>query len=289
MRALTPLAFVASLTVTFAAAASAQELDAHLYPRFELTASGTLLVLGEDLRIDPGNSPDEGTDIDAEDALGVPRESFQPRATFRWRPGRRQELEVGYLRVVRSSEKVLTDTIAFADTSFAAGLRVNSNIKTSQAFLTYRYAFRVRPQSQIGAAVGLGAIFFGHDLTATAGTTAGGADTTIVPYSADGSFTGPTASIGLYGRFKLSDRWYFDSDLRGLYLKIQNFTARVVELGAAGRYFFSPSLGVELGYQLGFYNVTLDRAPSSGFLGIGVSGAVKYTVSGLHAGVVVPL
>jgi hypothetical protein len=288
VRVLAPLTLAALLTVTLTVVGSAQELDPHLYPRFELAASGTLLILGENIRIDPKDSPDDGTEFDAEDALGVPGESFQPRATFRWRPGRRHELEVGYQRVVRSSEKVLTDTIAFADTTFAAGLRINSNIKTSQAYLTYRYAFRVRPTSQIGAAIGLGAIFFGTDLTATAGATAGGADTTIVPFTRTGSFTGPTGSLGLYGRFKLGDRWYLDSDLRGLYLKIQNFKAEVVELGASGRYFFSPGFGAELGYQLGWYKVTLERAPDSGFLGIGVAGSVKYTVSGFRGGVVIP-
>jgi hypothetical protein len=122
-----------------------------LYPRFEFDASGTLLVPGQTIRIDPQNQPGEGTAINAEDVLGVSTTSFQSRAALRWGPGRRHELELGFLRAVRSARKVLVDTLTFSDTAFAAGLRINSNLRTSQAFLTYRFAFRVRPESQIGA------------------------------------------------------------------------------------------------------------------------------------------
>ena len=43
------------------------------------------MVLGTDIRVDGANS--EGTDIDAEDVLGLSREKIQPRASVRWRPG----------------------------------------------------------------------------------------------------------------------------------------------------------------------------------------------------------
>jgi hypothetical protein len=267
--------------------AGAQELDPRLYPRFELDVSGTLLLLGEDIRIDPQNRPELGTTIDAEDVLGVSKTSLQPRATLRWRPGRRHELELGFLRVVRSAEKVLADTIAFADTSFAAGLRLNSNLRTSQAFLAYRYAFRIRPTSQIGAGIALGAIFFRQQLDAVAGVTGGGADTTIVPYSQTRTLTAPTGSLGVYGRFKLGERWYLDSDVRAIYVKIDNFKAVVAEVGVAGRRFFSDKFAAELGYSLGLYTVTVERTAGQGFLGIDLAGKIKYSVNGFRGGLVI--
>ncbi|HEX6408689.1 MAG TPA: hypothetical protein VFZ90_16000 [Gemmatimonadales bacterium] len=42
----------------------------------------------------------------------------------------------------------------------------NSDLRTNQAFLTYRYPFGARPEGQIGAAVGLGAIFLKSELDA---------------------------------------------------------------------------------------------------------------------------
>jgi hypothetical protein len=116
------------LTGVLSAEAKAQELDPRLYPKFELGASATLLLLGENIRIDSKADSVEGTEIDAEDVLGVSGTSLQPRAALRWRPGKRHELELGFLRAVRSAEKVLVDTLTFSDTTFAAGLRLISNL-----------------------------------------------------------------------------------------------------------------------------------------------------------------
>ncbi len=63
----------------------------HLYDRFQATASGTLLVLGTKIRIDPDTG--EGTEIDLEDNLAIGSTTLQPRLALRWRPGRRHELE----------------------------------------------------------------------------------------------------------------------------------------------------------------------------------------------------
>ena len=273
------------LTGVLSAEARAQELDPRLYPKFEVGASGTLLVLSETIRIDPDTG--EGTEINVEDVLGVSQTSLEPRVSFRWRPGRRHELELGFQRAVRSAERVLTDTIQFADTTFAAGLRVNSQLRTSQAFLTYRFAFRVRPESQIGAALGLGALLLRQELDAVAGATAGGPDTTIVPFSQTRSFNAPTGSLGVYGRFKLGEQWYLDSDVRAIYVKIDNLKAGVIELGAAARRFFSEKFAAELGYGLGFYTVELERtSDDGGFLSIDVTGKIKYTVNGFRGGIV---
>ncbi len=287
MRWIGSVAVAAGLTVGFAPWAVAQEGHSHLYPRFEADLNGTLLVLGETIRIDNENNSEPGTEIDAEDVLGMSQTTLEPRATFRWRPGRRHELEGGYLRAVRSAERTLLDTLVVGDTSFAAGLRVRSELGTSQAFLNYRFAFTARENTQIGAAVGLGALFLRTEIDALAGSTAGGTDTTTVTYSSTQEFTGPLGSLGLYGRFRLSDRWYLESDLRGVYLKISNFKAGVLEAGAAGRYFFSKTWGAELGYNLGFYVVEVDQDPNGGVLNTDFLGRIKYSVQGFRGGVVI--
>ncbi len=252
----------------------------HLYDRFQLSASGTFLVLGANIRIDPDSG--EGTEIDVEDNLGLGSTTVQPRLALRWRPGRRHELEGGYQWAKRSGETVLTDTIVLRDTTFAAGLRVNSTVGTSQMFLTYRYAFMTKEKTQIGAALGLGIIFLNADVAAIAGATAGGPDTVIAQFSREGGFNGPEGSLGAYGRFQLGDKWYLESDLRAIYIKIDNIKAGVVELGLAGRYFLSDKVGLELGYNLGYYAVTIEG--TNNFAGINRTGKISYTVNGWRAG-----
>jgi hypothetical protein len=274
------------LAVTLVASLAPRLLEAqevprsHLYDRFQVSASGTLLVLGATIRIDPDSG--EGTEIDVNDNLGVGSTTLQPRLALRWRPGRRHELEGGYQWAKRSGEAVLQDTIVFRDTAYAAGLRVNSETGTSQMFLTYRYAFTAKEKTQIGAALGIGLIFLRETIAATAGATAGGPDTAIAQFSREGNINGPNASIGGYGRFQLGDRWYVEPDLRAIYIKIDNIKAGVVELGLAGRYFLSNQVGLELGYGLGFYQVTIDG--TNNFAGIDRTGKLSYTVNGWRVG-----
>ncbi len=252
----------------------------HLYDKWQVIGSGTFLIYGTDIRIDPDNG--DGTTIDAENTLGLESTNFEPRLAGRWRMGRRHELEVGFQWADRNAEKVLADTIVIGDTSFAAGLRVRSKLNTSQAFLNYRFAFMARENTMLGATVGLGPIFLSESIEAMAGATAGGPDTTIRQFSQEKSLVGPVASLGAFGRFRVGDRWYIEADARGLYLSVSNVKAEVVEVGGVVRYFFSDKWGGELGYGGGWYQVTLSR---DGKL-VDASGTVKYSVQGIRAGVI---
>jgi hypothetical protein len=267
------------------ARALAQTGPNHLYDKYQASASGALLVLGATVRID---GEDRGTELSIEDDLGLERSTLQPRLAFRWRPGQRHELEASYQWATRENGRVLRDTIEIRDTTFDAGLRINSSFGTSQAGLTYRWAFAAKENSQIGLGVGLGMIFLRLGVDAVAGTTPGGPDTAIVQRSSSADLNGPVGSLGVYGRWRLGDRWYLDSDVRGIYVKISNFKAGVVEAGLAGRYFFSEKFGAELGYALGVYAVRIDREgdDGGGFAGIDVTGKIRYYVNGFRIGAV---
>ena len=253
----------------------------HLYDKWQLIGSGTFLIYGTDVRIDPADGG-EGTDIDAEEMLGLESTNFEPRASARWRPGRRHELELGFQWADRNAEKVLTDTIAIGDTSFAAGLRIKTGFNTSQAFLTWRYAIMAKEKTQLGLAIGLGPIFLSESIDAIAGATAGGPDTTIVEFSQSKSLVGPTASIGGFGRFRVGEKWYIEADARALYLEVDNIKAEVIDIGAAVRYFFSDKFGAELGYSGGWYEVTVDR---DGAL-VDFTGKIKYSAQGIRGSII---
>jgi len=263
--------------------AAAQEPRNSLYSRFEVDASVTLLVLGETIRVDPEDTPGGGTEIAAEDALGFSRTTFQPRATLRWRPLRRHELEAGVLRAVRSAEQTLAKTIVVGDTSFAAGVQINSALQSNQVFFTYRFAFTAREATQLGAALGVGALFFRTQIDALATVAGGGIDTSGVQYSEISETAVPTVSVGVYGRFMLGDRWYLETELRGLYREIGQYEVRIVEGGAAGRHFFSRTVGAELGYDLGSYHVSALETTDKGDF----KGKINYIVHGFRGGIVI--
>lgn len=244
----------------------------HLYDRLQFTVSGTQVWLGSKVRVD-ANDGSPGTEFDGGD-VGAGNRIWEPRLALRWRLGRRSEFELGYLFARTSGSRVLGDTIRFADTAFARGMEVHSKLKSDQAFLTYRYAFYAADRSQIGFAVGLGALFFDINLR--------NADTALVPINASTDAIGPTGSLGLFGRWQVGDRWYIESDARGLHGKIDRITATVYEAGAAARYFVSPHAGFELGYGLTWIKVDVDHRPNAR----GFAGLLQYSLQNARLAVV---
>jgi hypothetical protein len=257
----------------------AQAAPNHLYDKFQITGSGAIVLFISKIRVDGKNGT--GTDIDPESDLGLATSKFQGRAALRWRPGKRHELELGYLLARRSGEKTLARDIDFGDTTFAAGATVKSKFNSDQAFLVYRFAFTARENTQIGAGLGVGTIFFDPAIDALA---SGGSGT--VEYSQSEHFVGPTASLGLYGRFRFPEHWYLEADLRGLKASVDRITASVIEGGVAVRYFFSRNFGLEGGY--GLTTIKVDIAPKSGGGGI-ASGSVKWSLQNIRLGVVASL
>ena len=256
------------------------QAPSHLQDRWQVSLAGTGLIYATALRVDAANGT-PGTDIDPEDDLGLARGALEPRIAARWRPGRRHELELGYQMARRTGTTVLADTIRFADTSFAAGLRIESAMRSDHAFLTWRYAFHLAERHQLGAAVGLGTLLMRSSIHAIAGTPAGG-DTAIAQYESTRDMAPPVGSIGVYGRWQISAPWYVEADARALYLSIDRITVRTLEAGLAGRYFFSDKIAAEIGYGLSFYRLDIDPRST----GRGFNGRVRYGVHDFRLGVV---
>jgi hypothetical protein len=249
--------------------------SSRLYDKWQIDLSGAVVIMGTTIKVDGAES--EGTEVDGEDVLGLSREKVQPRASVRWRPGHRHELELGYQFARRTAEKTLERDVIFADSIYTVGLNVKSNFHTDQAFLVYRFAIRAHERTQLGVGVGIGVFPFKLEVDRLA--TAGGAGVTS---SRERSFTGPTGSLGVYGRFLLGDRWYLESDLRGIAIQIDRIDAKIVEGNLAGRYFLSDKLAVDLGY--GISSVTLTVDPPSDRKGF--FGKIKYPLQHIRLGVV---
>lgn len=255
-----------------------QEAPNHLYDRWQLAAYGSSVILSSNVRVD--GSQGEGTEVDAEDDLGLSRIKIQPRFAGRWRPGRRHELEAGYQFARRDADRQITRDFDFADTTFTAGLRVRSTFGTDQAFLNYRFAIYAEENTQAGLALGLGAIFLNVDLDALVGVT-DGSQRDSVDFQASKSLTGPTGSLGAFGRFRVGNDWYLGADLRGVKVAIDRIDASVFEGGLAVSYFVSSAFGIEAGY--GFSAITVDIGPKSEGR-FDTSGKIKYALQHLRLG-----
>ena len=263
--------------------AHAQSEPNHLYDKFQISASGTEVLIGPRIKLDGDASP--GTEVNAGSVLGIDRSGFEPRFAFRWRPSKRHEIEVGYLFINRSGEKRLTRDISVRDTTFNAGLKINSTLGADNAFLAYRFSFAAKENTQIAAQLGLGLIFFKIGIDALAGSTNGN-DSLTTSRSVSGDFTGPTAALGLSGRFRFGDRWYLETNAGAIGISIENITATVFQGGAAGRYFLSKRFGLEAGYGVTGVKITVDKEGSGGLFDPAIEGSIKYPYQDFRLGVI---
>lgn len=272
-------AALAAVTILGASPLAAQTPRASLYDKYQFDLSATTLVLNSKVRIDTNERP--GTEVDVEDDLGLPTTRLQPRGSFRWRPGRTHELEVGYQFVRREGEKLLQRTIDFGDDTFEAGREVHSELDADQLFLVYRWAFVAKERSQygLGAAAGILYVDVGIDGTAQI-------DSSEVEASPSKSINAPVGSLGFYGRWLAGDRWFFQADLRFIAASISRFDGQVFETGAAARFFIERWIGIEAGYA--FSDIDLDVGPRTRRTdeqGI-FSGTVAYSLHNARLGLV---
>jgi hypothetical protein len=258
-----------------AASLTAQGTQPNLYHRLEVGASLTTVILNTNIRVD--GSSGNGTDIDAEDDLGLQSSRLEPRFAVRWRPWRRHEFEVGYQFARRSAQRVLDKDLTFGDSTFQAGADVGTKFNSDQGFFAYRFAFMAKPRTQVGLAIGGGALFLNAALDAVG---SGGQ----VQYSQSQKVTGPIGSIGLYGRFLSGDRWSWEAEARYVSVSIDRFTAKVAEGGGAVRYTAWSHVTVEGGYGVSAIKVDIDPTASSG--SGSRSGRIKYSLQNVRLGVV---
>ena len=275
-------ALALSASVRPAAAQSDTTQRNHLYDKLQFTLSGTAVVINSNIRVDGSNG--QGTDLNAEEDLGLARTKFQPRLALRWRPGKRHELELGYQFARRTGDKVLTKDIEFGDSTFTAGLRVKSTYNSDQAFLVYRFALMAKERSQVGLALGVGPYFLETGIDAT-GSISSGDQSQSGSRSVSKSIVGPTGSLGVYGRSWAGERWYLEGDLRYIKVTIDRFDARVYAVNASARYFVSPAVALEAGY--GFDGVKVDVGPKTTGITAGlISGQIKFSQQNFRLGVV---
>lgn len=280
-------AVVAGLAfLVVAAPAHAQGGDAlrnHLYDKFQVGLAFTTVLNRSDARVD-GPNGEIGTRVNFKDMLGITEATVQPAIGLRWKPGRKTEFDLGYQFLNQTGQRTIDRNLVIGGDTVYLGLDANTDLSASNATFQFKYSIWAKEKHNIGLALGLGAIFFDLQLDAV-GDASGGGGSAADTVNIDKSFTGPTASIGAFGNWRLSDRWYIGADARGVGARVDRYDFSVFEGNAGAQYYFSDTWGAALGF---FYtDVTVDvAAKSDGSVAGDLIGKVKYAYSSLRLGVI---
>jgi len=273
---------VALVLGVFATRPLVGQVKNHLYDKFQVSVSAAGVIIGTTVRLD--SDAGQGTEVDSEDDLGLERVAIRPRIGFRWRPGRRHELEASFLGVSRSAVKSLEQDITIDSVTYTAGAELDTRIGQNQLGVNYRWAIHAAERSQFGLNVGLGATFFDWKWVGTA-SISNGTETIDGSATLEKSLVGPSLALGGFGRWQLGDRWYIEAELGGLYVPVDNIKVSIVQGGAAVRYFPLEWLGTELGYSLNTTRVTIDQKEDP-LIDLGGTGRLNYNTQNIRLGLI---
>lgn len=254
----------------------------HLYDRLQLVANFSMVLNRGDTRVDGSNG--RGTTLDFKDILGISGTSVQPALGLRWKPGRRTEFDLGYQFLNQSGDRSLRDTLIIGNDTLSGDISARSSLGESNATFQFKYSILAAERHNLGLALGLGAIFFEFGLDATADGCSG-PNCISGTLSTDRNLVVPTGAMGLFGRWRLGDRWYAGADARGIGGRVDRYELSVFEGNLAGEYFLSNRWGVALSWY--FTNVTVDVEPQGDLSEPdNLGGSIKFAYSSLRLGVV---
>lgn len=265
------------------AAQDTTEYQNHLYDKWQVGVSFTTVLNNSDARVD-GTDGTVGTNLNFKDMLGMSGNSVQPALVLAWKPGRKTELDLGYQFLNQSGSRNFNGDVVIGDNEFSGDLDLNTKVSSDNATLQFKYAFFAKERHTIGLAVGLGAIFFDLSMDGSATGCVGDACDSTGALSLKKNLTGPTASLGAFGNWRLGDRWYLGGDARGLGARIDRFDISVFEADANVRYYLSNRWGVGLGWYYTDVSVDVGSKSDNAVLE-DLVGSVSYNYTSLRLGV----
>ena len=257
----------------------------HLYDKFQATLDFSTVLNNSEARVD--GSGGEGTTLNFKDMLGISGSSIQPALGFAWKPGRHTELTVGYQWISQSGTRSFTDTLDIGDNTVSGQIDANTKVSSNNANLAFKYSILAKEKYNVGLELGLGAIFFDLQLDATAEGCAG-PDCASGSVNIDRSLVVPTGALGVFGQWRVGDRWYLGGDARGIGGKVDRYDVSVFQADAFARYYFSDRWGAGAGWY--FNDVTVDVAPkadaAAGDGDLDLGGKVSFNYTSLRLGVI---
>lgn len=184
-----------------------------------------------------------GTEINAENDLGLDSSDIEPKFQAMVRLGERQRLRFDYFTLDRNDQKTLplgAAPIAFRDVTLEPGDPVQTSLSLRTFGIAYGYSFWHSETLEFAATLGIN----DTDISASARVQT---QTRHVYQNEDQA--GPFPTLGIDGTWVVSKRFYFDGRAQYLQVHVNELDGSlgVYELDALYR--FRPNVSFALGYN----------------------------------------
>jgi hypothetical protein len=193
-----------------------------------------------DLRLD-SSAGVPGTQINAEQVLGLDGSDFEPMFQAMVRVGERHRLRFDYFTLDRTGQAILGAPIVFRDVVLRTSDPVQTNLSLRTLGINYEYSFIHRQKFELAATVGLN----DTDLSAQARVFT---QTRHVDQKEDQA--GPLPTVGLDSTYVLSKRFYLDGRAQYFKVAVDHLNGSLGFYEFAGLYRLRPNISFALGYTM---------------------------------------
>jgi hypothetical protein len=217
-----------------------------------------------DMRVD--ESPTlPGTQINAEEDLGLEDFQLLPQVELTLLPGERHLVRLSAFAMHRSANKFIERNISFDNEDYVIGERVDSLMNLTMFGLTYGYRFVVHQRGELSATFGLQIA----DVEANAVVRS-----RVVRESESG--VAPLPLLGFEGRFDFSQRWAVEARAQYLTVNAEQVNGSILDGRLALTWRMNPWLALGLGYRT--FRIDVDSADEDtpGFVDLSVDGPLLF-------------
>lgn len=216
------------------------------------------------LRVD--ESPTQpGTEIDAEDDLGLDDFQLLPQVEFTLLPGEHHLVRLSAFAIHRSAEQEIEEPISFDDEDYLAGELVDSRLNLTMFGLTYGYRFLVHQRAEISASFGIQIA----DVEANAVVRS-----RVVRESESG--VAPLPLIGVEGRFDFTPHWALEARAQYLTVDVSQVDGSILDARLGITWRLNPYLALGLGYRTFQIDVDSKDEGTPGFVDLSVDGPMLF-------------
>ena len=200
----------------------------------------------------PINLPPPGTELVAEEDLGLDDQIEQARMEFDFRMGERNHLRVDYFKLHRFGEVIATAPIDFGDATFDTGDRVRTDFDWRVLSLTYTYSLFRAERFEAGAGIGVHVIEAHAEMSQP--------DTINIEKFDE---VAPFATVALNASFRISKRWSITARGQTFEYSKDDITGRLTDFHADIQFRWHKNLAVGLGYTELRYELEREAEPGN--------------------------